>query len=475
MPALRFRWWILPACLLLLLGAGPPPAGGIAAGQGPPPADVDLHGPGPSEDSPPPAPPGPAEASLKDEGKGRITLKLKEVPVADVIRLIAEFAELNVIIDKDVQEPMTIKLSNVSWQEALETVLDANGLDRRQVGSVMKVAPRDKIAQEEQEQLKSRREKEVVEDLQIQSLAVQYLSAKELLSQVEPMLSARGSVRANERTNALIVKDIPSKIQEIQALLTELDRKVPQVLIEAKILVAEKKVLEELGVKWGGVAGWEDGRKFMGVRGGLDEPTGLPDLTKGDLTLPSTQAVNVPTAASPLGGLGFAVGKIGSYNLDVQLAALEDDRRIQILSSPKLLVLDNQSATISQGQEVPYKSTTTYYTSTEFKSVELSLEVKPHITSSKSISLEVTLKNDTLAEFTVDGQPVVNKQHVTTTLLLEDGETAAIGGILQTQNRETKSGVPFLSRIPVLGWAFKGRGSENQQRELMIFLTPGIT
>jgi len=411
---------------------------------------------------------------LEKTGKDRITLKLNNVAIVDVIRLIAEYANLNVIIDKDVQDSMTIKLSNVTWQEAMETILEANRLATRKVGAVIKVAPREKIEKEKQEILKAKRQLEELQDLIVKTMTVNYLPAKSFLPQVEPLLSSRGSIRSNDRTNSLIVKDIPIKIREVEGLLKDIDRKVPQVLIEAKVVTMQKKALEELGVNWGGAGGWQNGGKYTGVRGALENATGLPNVTKGDATLPSNQAVSIPTS-NPLGAIGFAVGKVGRWNLDMQLSALEDNNRLKLLSSPKLLVLDNESATISQGKEVPYQSTTDYYTSTEFKVVELSLKVTPHITSTKSISMDVVLKNDTVSEFTVDNLPVINTQHITTTLLLGNGETAVIGGILQKENRNTKRGVPHLSRIPALGWLFKGKKKVDDELELVIFLTPEIT
>ena len=411
---------------------------------------------------------------LEKKGKDRITLKLNNVAVADVIRLIAEYANLNILIDKDVRDVMTIKLSNVTWQEAMDTILEANRLAKRRVGVVLKVAPREKIEMEEQEVLQAQRNKEGLQELSISTLTISYLPASSCVTQVEPLLSPRGSVRSNDRTNSLIVQDLPSKIVEIENLLKTIDRKVPQVLIEAKIVTMEKKALEELGVNWGGVSGWKGGGKYVGLNGALEQATGLPAITNGDVTLPSNRAVNIP-ASSPAGAMGLAFGKLGSWNLDVQLSALEDLNQVKILSSPKLLVLDHEAATIGQGKEVPYQSTTDYYTSTEFKKVELSLEVTPHITSSKSISLNVNLKNDHISEYTVDNLPVINTQHITTTLLLENCETAVIGGILTKENRKEQTGVPYLSRIPILGWLFKGKMKDENHHELVIFLTPEIT
>jgi len=463
--------FLLPVCVGVLVLFTLPPAG-IAEPEitGVPEIEVTSEHQAIREWTHPPK----GTSPLRQAGKDRITLKLNQVAVADVIRLIAEYADLNVLIDKDVQEVMTVKLTNVTWEEALNTLLEANRLSARQIGAVIKVAPTEKIQKEEQELLKARRDKEVLEDLIVRTVTPNFLTAKSLLPQVEPLLGPRGSVRENERTNALIVKDIPSKIQEIEQLLRELDRKVPQVLIEAKIVMMRKKALEELGVNWGGVAGWTKGGKYGGVRGALDQATGLPGLLAGEAVLPSNSAVNVPVS-SPLGALGVGVGKLGSYNLDLQISALEDRNLVKLLSCPKLLVLDNQAATIGQGKEVPYQSTTDYYTSTQFKKVELSLEVTPHITSVQSISLDIHIKNDTISEYTVDNLPVINTQHITTTLLLQDGETAVIGGVVQKERRKTNRGVPYLSRIPLLGWLFKGKVDHDEEEELVIFLTPNVS
>jgi len=431
--------------------------------------------PAPAVDPPPKNTAPPGKAALTNMGEGKITLKLKAVPVADVIRLIAEYAGLNVLIDNDVQQVMTIKLTEVPWEEALETVLEANSLARRRMGAVYKVAPRNKIEREEQLLLQSRRDLEDLEDLKIQTYTISYLPAASMIPQVEPLLSPRGSVRSNDRTNALIIKDIESKVAEILGLLRDLDKKVLQVIIEAKIVLAYNKALEELGVNWGGAVGMQEGSKYYGINGVLEQATGLPDITNGSVTLPSNRAVSVPTSKAPMGGIGFSVGRLGGWNLNMQLNALQENDDLKILSSPKLLVLDNESAIISQGKEVPYRSTTSYYTSTEFKKVELSLQVTPHITSAKSISLDVILKNDHLSEYTVDGQPIIDTQHITTTLLLENGETAVIGGILQKENRKVKDGVPFLSDIPGLGWLFKGKQNSKEKKELVIFLTPEIS
>jgi len=466
--------WLLRVCLCLfwvvLCVPGTsrgtaPPEGGTPAGAQEPPGPAKPAGAPASLDG---------SASLNNLGKGRITLKLKDVPVADVIRLIAEYARMNVLIDSDVQQMMTIKLTDVPWEEALDTVLEANNLARRRMGAVYKVAPREKIEQDEKRILQARRAREDVEDLQIHTATISYLPAKTLLPQVEPLLSARGTVRANERTNALIIKDIPGKVEEIQALLKDLDKRVLQVVIEAKIVVAYRKALEEMGVTWGGAAGMGSGMKYVGLNGGTATPTGLPPVSNGAVSFPSNNAVNLPVS-NPAGAFGFSVGKIGGYNRNVVLSALEDKDDLHILSSPRLLVLDNEPAVISQGKDVPYRSTTSYYTSTEFKKVELSLQVTPHITSSKSISLDVLIKNDHLSDYSVDGQPIIDTQHITTTLLLGNGETAVIGGILQKEDRKGATGVPFLSKIPGLGWLFKGTSKSSEKRELVIFLTPEIS
>jgi type IV pilus assembly protein PilQ len=343
------------------------------------------------------------------------------------------------------------------------------------MGAVYKIAPRDKIEREEQLSLKARRDLQELEDLKIQAFTVSYLPAPSLIAQVEPMLSPRGSVRSNDRTNSLIVKDIESRLAEVGNLLRDLDKRVLQVIIEAKIIVAQKKALQELGVSWGGAVGMENGANYLGLNGALQQATGLPDLNYGNVTVPSQNVVSIPTSKPPMGGFGFTVGKLGGYNLNMKLTALEENNDLKILSNPKLLVLDNESAVISEGKEVPYLSTTSYYTSTEFKKVELSLQVTPHITSAKSISLDVQLKNDHLSEYTVDGQPIIDTQHIHTTLLLENGETAVIGGIMQKENRKVNNGVPFLSKIPGLGWLFKGSQKSLDKRELVIFLTPEIS
>jgi type IV pilus assembly protein PilQ len=307
-------------------------------------------------------------------------------------------------------------------------------------------------------------------------LKVNFATASEIAPRLQTVLSDRGSIDTDERTNTVIVTDIPKHLGLIRDMLQQLDTPIKQVLIEAKIVKMESNAVKDIGIQWGGVWANNSGGTYYGVTGSGLGPTGLPAVTPGAdgaPTVDSGYAVNMP-ALGATSGLGLIFGKVNKFNLNLRLSALQNRHRAQILSSPKVLALDNHQARIGQGLEIPYETTSDEGTTTEFKKAELSLEVTPHITNNNNVSMDVSINKDSIGQQTSDG-PAINTQNVQTTLLLFNGETAVVGGIIERDDSKDVDKVPGLSSLPLIGdLLFKHKHDNIKQTELLIFLTPTV-
>lgn len=412
-----------------------------------------------------------------------ITVDFKGTDIQNVFRFLAEIRQLNVVMGDDVSGTVTLRLKKVPWRQVMDIVLKTQRLGMEQTGNVMRIAPLEVFKQEEQDRqeimrkiAEQRKTKEEIQPLVMKILKVNFADIDEVADKIDStILSERGNVETDPRTNSLIINDIEERITRAEALLAELDEPVRQVIIEAKIVKIEKKSAFELGVQWGGAWGKTSDDRYYGVSGNNDlGSTGLPSVNDGSTSpeISSSNAVNLP-AGGLTSGLGLIFGKIDQYNLNVKLSAMQGRGDAHILSSPKVLALNQHSARIGQGQEIPYQTTSDEGTTTEFKKAELSLEVTPTITNNAMVSMEVVVSKDSKGENTPDG-PAINTQTITTSLLLKDGETAVVGGIIESSRTNDNDSVPVLGRIPLLGWLFKHDYKDKEQTELMIFITPRI-
>lgn len=438
----------------------------------------------------------------------RMSLNLTNADIHDVLRLIAEVSNMNVIAAEDVKGKITLRLVNVPWDQALEVILAHKNLVKAEEGNIIRISTMESVRKEmddrqkEQESLaKSIENKEKAEDLVTETIFLNYAKALDMQKLVmgaggaggagaRALLSpTRGSVRADDRTNTLTVQDIRSRVEEIQNLIKKLDFPTPQVIIEARVVQAQTSFVRSLGVQWGGSYNQTDGGKwFWGLTG--NNPTAAagwgfaPSAAGGaastPLIMPSNFVVNFPasTASTAVGGMGISFGKLTGnlINLDLRLQLGETDSVTRVIARPKLATLTNREAIIKQGEKIPYETTSQAGTSVQFIDAVLSLKVTPTVTPDNSILMKVVVTRDARGTFRspINQVPSIDNREASTEVLVKDGETLVIGGIYETDTAETTQGIPWLMRIPVLGWLFKNRDTEITKKELLIFITPTI-
>ena len=429
----------------------------------------------------------------------KVNINMVDAQVVDVLRLLAEISDLNIVVSEDVRGTITLKLKNVPWQQAFELVLRTKGLDSIREGNVIRVAPRDKIRQEKEEEMRTRAAQKKLEELVTEFIRVNYDNASSVAPQVQSLLSDRGSVTVHETTNTLIVRDIKSVLREVKEHVRKVDIPIPQVLIETRIVEAESSFARDLGIQWGVDVRDSNADFHYNLFGSTSElgsaapyPSqqtatfaggGVTSQDKGsgftaDVGV-TNYAVNLPAAgtAGTLGALGFIVGKHKGTPLilDLRISAGEKQGLVKTISRPRIVTLNNKEAKIEQGESVPFETTSAAGTQTTFVDASLSLTVKPQVTPDGSILMDIKASRNAIGTYrTATGKPSISKKEASTTVLVKDGETTVIGGIIVSDMSRSEQGVPFLKDLPVLGWLFKGKSVTDSQKELLIFITPTI-
>ncbi len=421
----------------------------------------------------------------------KVSLDFKDADIQDILRLIAEVSNKNIIAGDDVTGKVTMRMVNVPWDQALDIILQTNNLGMVQVGNIIRIAPLDKLRKEQEAQLESKQKQEKLEELVTRIIPVNYAKASDLATQLKSLLTSRGSVNIDSRTNSIIIKDVPKVITESEKLVKALDLQTPEVLIEARIVEANTNFSRQLGVQWGTnyvaspAYGNATGLSFpntIGVGGGIirQNPTSQPlPLAGGVGSSGSNYMVNLPAAVGTGAGgnIGFTFGNItNSFLLDLQLSAMEQTGEGKIISSPKVTTLDNTQAKIQQGLSIPYQTVSQMGTQTQFIDAVLSLEVTPHITANGSVIMKIKADKNApdTSILSASGVPSISKKEADTEVLVKNGETTVIGGIYQFSKSNTVSGVPWFYKIPIIGWLFKNTTNTNQTTELLIFITPRI-
>lgn len=414
----------------------------------------------------------------------RISLDLKDVDIDDVLRLIAEVSELNVIAGDDVAGKVTIRLVDVPWDQALDVILLTKGLGFVRVGSVLRIAPSQLLQQEEEARLQERRAKEKLEDLQVKTMPVNYADVKEVEKMVKKMLSARGVVNVDLRTNTVIVKDIPAVVKEAASLIASLDTQTPQVLIEAKIVEANLDFSRELGAQWaiGSQPLTADGNKdhLPGIGAGGVKPL-IYNTQRGATSWP-LQTPNWVSSQNPITSTANGLLNLSGYVLDdrfsvaLQIQAAEANGEGKVISSPRVVTLDNREAKIEQGLSIPYQTFENGDAQLEFIDALLSLLVTPHITADQSIIMKIEVTRNAPDESvpTTTGSPAIRKNEAKTETLVKNGQTLVLGGIYVIEKSQRSTRVPYLHRIPLIGAAFKNDQVTDARKELLIFVTPRI-
>ncbi len=424
----------------------------------------------------------------------RLTLNFQDIETRAVLQLLADTSGMNIVVSDSVQGNVTLRLQNVPWDQALDIVMKTKGLDMRHSDNVIIVAPAEELAAREQAELQARQERQELEPLYSEYVQVNYAKAAQLADLIgsgeASLLSSRGTVAIDERTNTLLVKDTAESLEAIRRMVRTLDIPVRQVLIESRIVIASDDFAREIGVRFGytyvtdntqdgiiAFTGNSQGTDTM-VTSALDNiqntgqpfPVELPELL-------DRFNVNAPIA-SPVGSFGLAILD-GDYLLDLELSALQAEGRGELISTPRVVTANQKEAYIEQGVEIPYQeASSSGATTTQFKKAVLRLQVTPHITPDNRIIMDLLVNNDTVGEIVPSGQggfvPSIDTNEVATQVLVNDGETVVLGGIYVTERRETENKVPFLGDIPGIGWLFKSTQRTYNKSELLIFITPKI-
>ena len=412
----------------------------------------------------------------------RISLDFQQADISNVLRLIAEVSGFNIVIGDGVKSKVTMKLMSVPWDQALDMILKMNGLGKIKQGNILWIDTLSNIAKQEDEEARAKDAKVKAEDLVDRVFYIRNLQATELMTSLRQNLSPRGLMQISQGTNALVVRDTETKMTVLKQLIEGLDLEVPQVQIEARIVQADTVYARGLGVQWG-VVNTDIGTNTFSSVGNL---TGAfaPAAGTGSTVIPRDFLVNLPAQVAGLPsvpGIGYTFGKLApGFGLDLRLSAGELLGLAKVIAAPKITTLDKREAKISQGESIPFQTTSLQGTQTTFVDANLELNVTPQITSrdpkeiGKQIMMRVRATRNAVGARSNPAGPSIDRREANTQVIVRDGETMVIGGVfIDTQNNNVQ-GVPYLSRIPVLGWLFKNKSESVSKQELLIFLTPSI-
>lgn len=388
----------------------------------------------------------------------RLSLNFQSIEVRSVLQLIADFTGLNVVVSDAVRGEITLRLKDVPWDQALAIILRTQGLDKRQQGNVLYVDTAKNIRSREKADQEATAQVEQLVTLRTEIIALNYADAKDMASLIKSgsgdnsILSERGTVTVDKRTNSLLVQDTPAKIDEVRSLIAKLDVSVRQVLIEARIVTASDRFTHELGVAFSGGNRSTNANEIIG--------------TDFNVALGAT---------SPAGTIGFNLAKIPlGAQLDLELSAAQVEDRAEIVASPRIITSNKRKARIEQGVEVPYEeATSSGATNIAFKKAVLSLEVTPHITKDNRINMELSVSRDSVGAI-FNGIPSIDTREIETQVLVENGQTIVLGGIFEETSAENSRSIPFLGDLPFIGKLFRRELERNDKSELLIFVTPKI-
>lgn len=434
------------------------------------------------------------EERIKKEKFGytgeKLSLNFQNIEVRAVLQLVADFTGMNVVASDTVQGNITLRLKNVPWDQALDIILKTRGLGMRQSGNVLLIAPNEELAAREKQELEAMKQVEELAPLRTEFYQVNYAKASEvamlLKGEGNSLLSERGNVSIDERTNVLMVLDTGEKLEEIGRLVTRLDVPIKQVLIETRIVIANDDFTKELGIRSGLTAVRKNGSSgFVGTSGTYGSTdsmvsSGLDNVSTTGSPFPvaiptgGTQRLNVNLPViSPTGSIALAVLG-GDYLVDLELSAMQKEGEGEVISNPRVVTSNQMEASIEQGVEIPYQeASSSGATSVSFKKAVLALTVTPQITPDDRVVMDLDISKDSVGDI-VGGIPSINTRNIKTQVLVNNGDTVVLGGIYEQEWYDQTDKVPFLGDIPVLGYLFKTNRTKNDKRELLIFVTPKI-
>jgi len=402
-----------------------------------------------------------------------ISLNFQDIPVRTVLQIIADYNGFNLVTSDTVSGNITLRLDGVPWDQALDIILKVKGLDKRMEGNILMVAPSDELAAREARDLQAKQQVEELAPLYSEYVQVNYAKATEFANLIKnndtSILSDRGSVSVDERTNTLLIRDTAKSIEDIKRMVTVLDIPVKQVVIEARMVTVKDNINEELGIRWG-ITDTDNEFATSGSIAGNNSAVGgsVPSIA-------DRLNVNLPVA-TPAGSIAFQVARLADGTiLDLELSAMEQENKGEIIASPRITTANQKEAYIEQGVEIPYQeAASSGATSTQFKKAVLSMTVTPHITPDDRIILDLVVTQDTVSDIQSGSAPAIDTQRIGTQVLVNNGETIVLGGIYQQSIINTISKVPVLGDIPYFGWLFRNSNNFNEKKELLIFVTPRI-
>ncbi|MDG3084668.1 type IV pilus secretin PilQ [Vibrio hannami] len=413
------------------------------------------------------------EGSVNRSEENRISLNAQDMPVRNLLQAVADFKGLDLVVSDSVEGNISLNFENVPWEQALEVILHAKGLDKHITGNIILIAPKEdfgKRTQYEAEQTKLTQQFELLHSRVIRVHFANAVELAETLSSGSNVMSSRGALFVDSRTNSIIVRDMQSNLEEVSKMIAQLDIPIDQVQIEARLVTISEGDLEELGVRWG-VSGSHGDTAFGGSLEGIH-------LQGDELSLDDMLNVNLGASSPNASGIAFSIGTLEGMLLDLELSALQSESRAEIISSPRLITANKKTAYIEQGTEIPYlEAASSGATSVSFKKAVLSLEVTPQITPNHQIVLDLKVTQNSPGETvrTGFGESVsIDTQRIGTQVLVNNGETIVLGGIYQYDLRTSVDKVPLLGDLPLLGNLFRRSYEVRRKKELMIFVTPKV-
>ncbi|EOB4246496.1 type IV pilus secretin PilQ [Vibrio metschnikovii] len=412
-----------------------------------------------------------------------ISINFQDIPVRNVLQLIADYNQFNLVVSDSVVGNLTLRLDGVPWQQVLDIILQVKGLDKRVEGNVILVAPKAELDLREKQQLEKARLAEELGDLQSAIIKISFAKASDIAEMIGGtgavnMLSERGSISIDERTNALLIRELPENIHVIREIISALDIPVKQVQIEARIVTVNEGNLDELGIRWG-VSSTRGNNTVGGSIEGNLTGIGLYQPEDGSEMINNFLNVNLGATAANASSIAFQVAKLGSGTLlDLELSAMQRESKAEIISSPRLITTNKKPAYIEQGTEIPYlESSSSGATTVAFKKAVLSLQVTPQITPDNRLVLDLSVTQDRPGDIvkTGTGEAVaIHTQRIGTQVLVNNGETVVLGGIFQHSITNTVDKVPLLGDLPLLGALFRRSYQQMGKSELLIFVTPKV-
>lgn len=412
-----------------------------------------------------------------------ISLNFQNIPIRSVLEILADFTGMNIVASDKITGNVTLRLTNIPWDEALDIILLSNHLGKKQMGSVIVIAPMTDIVAQEQQLLSAQQKVQALEPLQTQFIRLNYAKATDIQTLIKNtnnnLLSQRGTVSVDKRTNTLIIQDTLNSLKHISLLVKKLDIPMQQVMIEARVVNIDTSFEQDLGIRWG----LSSPHQFSSTIKDANDIRN--DLGETDISPPTTNhykphlnvdlPANVAGVQSPTVGLALAELNNG-YMLDLELSAIETEGGGELISSPRLLTANQHPALIEAGTEIPYQeNTSSGATAVEFKKAVLSLKVTPQITPDGKIIMDIKVNQDKVDDaLDVDGVPAIDTREIVTNVLVGNGDTIVLGGIYEHNQSKQVERVPYLGSIPYLGYFFRNTDTVNKRTELLIFITPKI-